>query len=244
MRKLLTFLLSFTALTAAAAAADLPSQKGPAAPAPAAGYDWSGVYGGLQLGAAFGSTAFSLPATAYSNKWQNNGAFGGAHLGYNLQNGPFVFGVEGEFNVLSDRASFSDAVAFAPVVYSAGAHHDWFGSADARLGYAVKNYLFYAVGGYAFTNNAGAIRSNGTKLATINNSLNGFDIGAGVEYAFTSKWSGRVEYRYYAYAKNTNAYTSAATLYSEKLTDSALRVGLSYHWDAAEAAAAPVVTKP
>ena len=38
---------------------------------------------------------------------------------------------------------------------------------------------------------------------SISKTLSGFDIGAGVEYAFTPNWVGRVEYRYYDFGKAT-----------------------------------------
>ena len=72
--------------------------------------------------------------------------------------------------------------------------------------------------------------------------LSGFDIGAGVEYAFTPNWLGRIEYRYYDFG-NTNL--GSALYYDElpglRLSTSVntVRVGLAYLFSSP----APVVAK-
>jgi outer membrane immunogenic protein len=248
MKRIALSLLAFTALTGAAVAADLPSQKAPEAPPPIPAFVWTGFYGGVQAGGDFGQTAFSLPASGYQKNWGNSGVFGGGHFGYNYQIQQLVVGVQGEFDVQDDKGSGTDNTTFAPAVFTGASHHDWFASADARIGYAVKNYLVYAIGGYAFSDNTTSITANGSQVAGRTNSLNGYDIGGGVEYAFTPKWSGLLEYRYYQYAANTNAYAASTRLFTEKPSESTVRVGLSYHWGAAEptpvVAAAPPVVKP
>lgn len=235
MREFVLSLLAATAFAGAAQAGDLPSSKAPPAPPVIANYNWTGFYGGVQLGGAFGQTDFSLPASTYRKSFGDSGVFGGVHGGYNYQIQQIVVGAEAEFNALGDKGSFGDFTTFA-TPYSVNAHHDWIGSIDGRLGYAVKNYLIYAVGGYAFANANSAVLNNSVQVAGLSTSLNGYDVGGGVEYAFTRNWSGKFEYRYYQFDAITRPYTSAATLYAEKPYASTFRLGLAYHWGKEEPA--------
>src|SRR5712691_4248755 len=71
----------------AATAADLP--RGPApyyAPAPAAIYNWGGIYAGANAGYEWGKVT--------NNKTEPSGFEGGLQAGFNWQNGQFVFGAE------------------------------------------------------------------------------------------------------------------------------------------------------
>jgi outer membrane immunogenic protein len=230
MRKFVFALLAVPALAGVAHAGDLPSQKTPVAPPPVVvAYDWTGFYGGLQGGGAFGQTNFALPASGYTKSIGNSGVFGGVHAGYNYQVQSLVLGAEAEFSALGDKGDFGDNTTFA-APYRVIAHHDWIGSVDGKLGVAYKNYLIYATGGYAFAQIGSTVLSGVTQVGSISTSLNGYDIGGGVEYAFTRNWSGNLEYRYYEFDKFQGKYTSAATLFTEKLNYSTIRVGVTYHW--------------
>ncbi|MGB7975636.1 MAG: porin family protein, partial [Roseiarcus sp.] len=98
MRRLVTTALSLLALGSAAAAADLPPapQLPPLDAAPA----WTGFYAGLNVGGAFGSSrnAFSIAGfEPPSFDTSLEGAIGGAQAGYNWQTGPWVLGLEANF---------------------------------------------------------------------------------------------------------------------------------------------------
>src|SRR3954462_2562120 len=101
MTKLIASLAAFTALTAAASAADLPRRAAPPpvfTPVPV--FTWTGAYFGINAGYAFdassnntGST-FTVPggytvsgapaSTTFGNRSQD-GFTGGAQVGYNYQ---------------------------------------------------------------------------------------------------------------------------------------------------------------
>ena len=78
----------------------------------------------------------------------------------------------------------------------------------------------------------------GTATATAyknSKSLTGYDVGGGVEYAFTNNWTGRVEYRYYGFNSSTNSYTifgAPVAFRNGNLTDNTVRVGLAYKFGA------------
>ncbi len=233
MRKLTLSILAFTALTSAAFAGDLPSEKGPPAPPPEPAINWTGVYGGVQLGGAFGTTNLSIPATGYNGSWGNNGVIGGGHIGYNYQLNSIVAGIEGSFDLLSVQGSQTNNLYFAPNIFSASSYHNYLASIDGRLGYAYKTLLFYAVGGYAFLANNSALTVNNIQVGGVSNTVNGYDVGGGVEYAITNQWSARAEYRYYNFQSNTNNFatinkTFNNKVFTERVSTNVFRVGLSY----------------
>ncbi len=237
MRKLTLSILAFTALTGAAFAADLPSERAPLllpAPTPI----WTGVYAGVQLGGAFGNTNLSVPNPAFNESWGNNGVIGGAHIGYNYQLNNYelssvVVGVEGSFDLLSIQGSEANNVAFAPNFFNGSSYHNYLVSIDGRLGYAYKNLLFYGIGGYAFLSNNSALTLNGIQIGAVSNTVNGYDVGGGVEYAINDRWSAREEYRYYNFQSNTNNFATSNKIFNnhvftESVNSNVFRVGLSY----------------
>ncbi|HEV7440129.1 MAG TPA: porin family protein [Methylobacterium sp.] len=123
MKKLLTSFAAFTALTAAATAADLPRREAPPpifTPVPV--FTWSGFYAGFNAGYGFdasnngNATVVNLPAAsglfrnaantafvpgqvAFSNGSSNDGFVGGGQIGYNYQFTPgsgLVVGIEAD----------------------------------------------------------------------------------------------------------------------------------------------------
>ncbi|WP_294541352.1 outer membrane protein [uncultured Rhodoblastus sp.] len=232
MRKLNALLLAFTALTGAAFAADLPAQKSaPVAVEPA--INWTGVYAGLQLGGAFGNTDLTLPNNGYSESWGNNGVIGGGHIGYNYQVQSFVLGAEASFDLLSVKGSQTTNIAFAPNIFTGSSYHDYIISADGRLGYVYKNLLIYAVGGYAFAANNSALTLNSVQIGSVSNTINGYDVGGGVEYALNNQWSVRGEYRYYNFQNNTNHFSTSNktftnSVFTQSVNFNVFRAGVSY----------------
>jgi outer membrane immunogenic protein len=251
MRKILLSTVAFAALASQAFAADLPSRKeAPVYIAPAPIFTWTGFYVGVQLGGAFGNTNLNVPAFNYAKNLTNNGVFGGGMVGYNYQINNWVLGLQGEFNGAGGGSSTNTGYGVygnAIVGVTAKTTQPWIASIDGRLGYAVDKALFYAIGGVAFTQlDPSVTYTIGTLAATSyknNRSLTGYDVGGGVEYAFTNNWTGRVEYRYYGFNSSNNnngALFGTPYLYRNgNLTDNTVRVGLAYKFGAPE----PVVAK-
>ena len=98
-----------------------------------------------------GPTPLGFPrGTKY---WEPNkaGFTGGGQIGYNLQSGNFVYGVEADFNYVSNKASVTQATAilFVPSLTST-TKLDWMGTVRGRLGVALSPTLIYVTGGWAF----------------------------------------------------------------------------------------------
>ncbi|MCJ2032644.1 outer membrane protein, partial [Methylobacterium sp. J-068] len=123
MKKLLTSLAAFTALTAAASAADLPRRAAPPVFVPVPVFTWTGFYAGFNAGYGFdagngsngpalivanspiflGTAASPLGggrgAGAFGSRDSNEGFVGGGQIGYNYQFTPgsgVVVGVEAD----------------------------------------------------------------------------------------------------------------------------------------------------
>jgi len=227
MRHLVLSLLAFTALTGAARAADLA--PAPVAPSPpVATFNWTGPYGGVQIGGPFGQTSVKVPALSLSTTIDNGGVLGGGYGGYLFQYQNVVFGAEGEFNFISNKQSSSPAINNN--IYGVSVYSNYLISLDGRLGYAFKNILVYAIGGYAFINNGTTITTNGVQTYGNTQTFNGYDIGGGVEYAITPNWSARLEYRYYDFAKVDNHILNTTKIVSESPWASTVRIGATYRW--------------
>ncbi|GJE41073.1 hypothetical protein AEGHOMDF_0233 [Methylobacterium soli] len=122
VKKLLTSFAAFTALTAAATAADLPRRAAPPIFTPVPVFTWTGFYAGFNAGYGFDAsnngapTVVNLPAAsglfrnaantafvpgqvAFSNGSSNDGFVGGGQIGYNYQFTPgsgLVVGIEAD----------------------------------------------------------------------------------------------------------------------------------------------------
>jgi outer membrane immunogenic protein len=171
-------------------AADLPrpSYKAPVYVAP---FSWSGFYIGINGGYGWGHTDWNL-ATG-NQSFNTKGAFVGGTLGYNLQTGSFVWGLEADV-----QASWMDGLnmgaAGTPCAPPNGCEtkNTWFGTGRGRIGYAWDRFLPYITGGAAFGN----IKMTPNSLVAEDKTNLGWAVGAGVEWAFWSNWSAKVEYLY------------------------------------------------
>jgi outer membrane immunogenic protein len=191
-------------MAGAASAADLP--RGPApyySPSPAAGYNWAGAYAGLNLGYEWGKV---------SNSAGNpSGIMGGGQVGYNWQNGQFVFGGETDLQISSADDTF------APWKFS----NPWFGTLRGRIGYAMNNILVYGTGGLAYADLKGELSG----LTETKTEL-GWTLGLGMEVGLTPNWSAKVEYLYMDLGSRAFSVTGT----DNGLSANVLRLGVNYHF--------------
>ena len=206
MKKLLASLAAFTALTAAASAADLPRRAAPPpvfTPVPV--FTWSGAYFGINAGYAFDASsrnsgsAFGVPfpyatpgtVATFRNRSQD-GFSGGGQIGYNYQPIPgsgVVVGIEADAQYLAfgrnRNSAFITGGALAPGYYVTDPRGlsslDFFGTVRGRLGYAFDRTLVYGTGGFAYGSGS-ADRSFGG-YAGNNSFRTGYAVGGGIEYA-------------------------------------------------------------
>jgi opacity protein-like surface antigen len=183
-------------LTLPAHAAELPGKaQAYEAPLAAPPYNWSGFYAGGNFGGAWSN---NLPVIA-GVPWDPGATrfLGGIEAGYNLQAGPFLIGIEGDF----DGTAFSQPVV--PVttpsgIVGASASQNWIGTLGARFGLVSDRWLIFGKAGGGWAQDAVALNfPNGTKWNGSNTS-GGWLWGAGIEYGFKDHWTIKIEYDYLA----------------------------------------------
>ncbi len=251
IRKVLMGTVALAALSTTAFAADLPSRRAPPVyvpPIPV--FSWTGFYIGGQVGEAFGESRLArtggTAALTGNNYSRPNGIIGGAHMGYNFSTqglgfggagilgaGGLVIGIEGDI----------DGSDYRSTVGTASLRNQIQGSARGRLGLGVDRALFYVTGGAAFAQfqlgygPAGAVAAQTASATRV-----GWTVGGGVEYAVTTQWSLRGEYRYSDFGTFRNALVSTGgpVAVSRREIQQKALVGFSYKFDTP---VAPVVAR-
>jgi len=166
-------------------------------------YSWAGPYLGGNLGYEWGSVD--------NNPTKPSGFVGGVTAGYNFQNGPWVFGVEGDIEVTGADDTF------APWKFS----NPWFGTVRGRAGYSFNNVLFYGTAGLAF----GELSGQTFGLSESHTNV-GWTAGVGAEVGLAPNWSAKIEYLYVDLADSPFAITGASNGYRF----GTVRAGVNYHF--------------
>jgi outer membrane immunogenic protein len=195
---------------------------------PLAVYDWSGLYVGLQGGYLKGEASHSFSNGAPSDDSDPDGFIGGVHAGYNWQSGTFVYGVEGDFEGGDVKGSYDHPAGGSSVGTS---ELNWQGSVRARLGYAFDNALVYVTGGWAIADfDFGGGPSPLPASGGYSDTLNGWTVGVGGEWAFDRNWTARLEYRYtdFGQASGNLAPGFPGVEMPVDVRTHAVRIGFSY----------------
>jgi outer membrane immunogenic protein len=214
----------FAAMIAAPSfAADLPAPvyKAPAYRGPVyvgPGFSWTGLYAGINGGYGFGKSNWTDTTGATSGDFNIKGALIGGTLGYNLQTGFWVWGIEGDLDYSSIKGT--DATGCCTT------KNDWLGTVRGRVGYAAwGNWLPYITGGAAF----GDIKGSSITGSETHTKI-GWTAGAGVEYAFLGSWSAKLEYLYADLGKATCSTPTCVPNIDIKFKSNIVRVGLNYRF--------------
>lgn len=239
-----TLVLGATALAALVAgpamAADLPV-RGPVykSPPPMV-YNWTGFYGGVNVGYSWGrqTNDWTAPGFFAVSEGQNmNGVVGGVQWGYNWQIGNWVLGTESDFQGSAQRGSTTYCVtAGCGTTVSAEHRMPWFGTSRTRIGYLPsQNLLLYVTGGLAY----GQVRSDyslfaaglGVGQSDFKDIRAGYTVGGGIEGAFGGGWSAKLEYLWVDLGTATSTTSIGGVVvdtYSSRVTDNIVRIGLNY----------------
>jgi outer membrane immunogenic protein len=169
------------------------------------------------------------------------GGLVGGELGYNFQNGPWVYGIETDYSWANVEGS-SDACGPAPG-HACGTKLDSLGTVRARLGIAIdetsrpaplptkaaaiasRGTVIYITGGLAYGDVYGwdaLTPASGSKIYT------GWTVGGGVEQPLLRNWSAELEYLYVDLGKNQLFNVVPGVPETVSVTGNIVRVGLSY----------------
>jgi outer membrane immunogenic protein len=175
------------------------SYSPPPPPAPLI-YNWTGFYVGGHLGVG----------------WADGGSSGflaGGQVGFNYQISPqWVLGVEADIAGTSIKDSVNASFVFPGTIAttSATASLDWVSTLAGRFGYAFDRWLVYGeVGGawaHASANISSSIIIPGVGGigggGTIDQTVSGWVLGVGTEYALWDNWSAKFEYNMMDFGNN------------------------------------------
>jgi outer membrane immunogenic protein len=210
------FVISVCLLNMPAKALDMP-----VAPT----FNWSAWYVGVQGGYSFASADAFIPVQFASVAIDDmHGVFGGIYFGRNWKvDSLWVLGFEVDANI-SSASAFAD---MGNPILSADVHH--FGSVRGRIGAVKDRTLIYLTGGWAWADvEHGQVF--GGAFGVDRKFQFGWTAGAGLEYEFTSRVIGRIEYRYYNFGNR--AYNLSPTFISRtvELDINTVSLGVAYRW--------------
>ncbi len=216
---------------------DAPGAQPPAPPPPQP--TWQGAYLGATFGWSWttinaadndviitnkGSVPFAHPGT--------DGMIGGGVLGYNVQSGIFVYGIEGEFGGLETGASGSSIAQNPRRLISVTSSSGFYGDVVGRAGVVVgSSVLLYAKGGFAFATGNVHINDPHDGISQDSGTFTGWTFGGGVEFKLSHALSVKAEYQYFD-VDNSNfscCLPSTPGRLDDNITANTLKVGLNYY---------------
>jgi len=188
MKKLLLGGVAAAALSTAVGAVEPTPAYEPPPPAEATPYyDWTGNYARTNK-LAPASSPLLLQGTATPTP---DNPLWGTQVGVNYQNGPVVFGIEGE----TRRRGVDFIGANGLDLSNFRNEQGWIGTLRPRAGVAADNFLLYGTGGIAYST------GDDNRFIPSAQPRAGWTVGGGVEYAPAKQWSLGLEYLYADFGK-------------------------------------------
>jgi outer membrane immunogenic protein len=222
MKRFLLSCAGVVALTAAAAAADLPA-RAPVpyypvkAPMYAPPYSWTGFYLGVNGGYGWGRSDWDTVGP-----FDVSGGLVGGTAGYNYQFGQLVVGVEGDVDWSDIKGNTTSFCTFG-----CQTSNTWLSTVRGRLGFAADRFLPYVTGGAAF----GDIRASTPGFPGASQTNTGWTVGAGIEAALVGNLSAKVEYLYVDLGNfNCGVACGLGAADNVSLHENVLRGGINYRF--------------
>jgi outer membrane immunogenic protein len=246
-KQLLAGVALLAAIPVSAMAADLgrpapaPAPVYSKAPPPIMAFSWTGFYLGGNLGAAWENGNVTDSFTGLNFSGTSNATFaGGGQAGFNYQISSLVFGVEADFDWLSNNNNNTGVGVAIPGgggdLFTANLNDRWVTTLTGRLGFAWDRVLLYGKGGGAWVGNNGFTVTDTTKATSLaigsSSNRTGWTAGGGLEWAFANNWTARVEYDYIKLSNTAFTVPAGAPIAGDVFTVnrniSLVTVGLNY----------------
>jgi outer membrane immunogenic protein len=188
-------------------------------------YNWNGFYVGGHVGVGGASDG-------------GGGFLGGGQTGFNYQVDPrWVVGIEADIagTTIKDSVSatfvFPSAPGFPSTLATTGANVslDWASTLAARFGYVFDRWLVYGKMGGAWAHASANISSSVIVPGvggvggggSIDQTVSGWVLGFGAEYALRDNWTAKVEYNMMDFGDNNPFSDSKFHV---------LKAGINYHF--------------
>jgi outer membrane immunogenic protein len=209
VKKFLLAATAFTTIGGSALAADLAVRRAAPvyAPVPVPIFTWTGCYVGGNGGGLWARSDWDNTVFGSNDSGTASGGVGGVQGGCNYQVGPWVFGIQGDYdwtNASRDENSTLLTNTFGQPI-TEHVKIDSLASVTGRVGYAWDRFLLYGKGGGAWVKGSHSFLVGGLSVASDSSSRSGWTVGGGGEYAFTNWLTGFVEYDYYRFTDNNPA---------------------------------------
>jgi outer membrane immunogenic protein len=210
--------------------ADLPPYgKAPAVGSPL--YDWSGFYAGVFGGGGFGNHNVNNGTpngfAPFLFNYDSTGALAGGEIGYNVQSGSYLVGVEATgfwSGIKGTDASQLPAQIDADNLREVG-------TLVARGGITVDRLMLFFTGGWAY----GDIQHTSTNPGNVPAvdqfavTRSGLTAGGGIAFAMTNNLIGKIEYRYFDFGVlSRGGPLNGLAPYTVNSTYSILTLGLDF----------------
>jgi opacity protein-like surface antigen len=174
--------------------------------------NWSGPSIGIVGGGGFGNssqtdqgyscaqlgncpTVPTLPTLPADGSYNVNGGAIGGSIGYDWQNGPWVYGLAADYSWADVIGSSGTCGAISGFPHACGTRLESFGTVRGRVGYVMGSgyWLPYITGGLAVGNVKAWDSLTG---ASGSDFRAGWTVGGGVEFALAPRWTLGLEYLY------------------------------------------------
>ena len=156
---------------------------------------------------------------------------GGVQVGYNVQAGHLLLGVEGDV----DWAAFNHPTLPVPTLGSVSQH--WMGTVAGRFGLVNDRWLVFGKLGGGWVQSNATVNVPGASWNGSNTNT-GWLLGGGIEYGFKPHWTVKLEYDYLALSNWTSATVPAVSLSRDLQM---IKFGVNYKFESGVTAAAEPV---
>ena len=197
---------------------------------------WQGFYIGGHVGGlwstveAADNVVFVTPDVIVQSNQSTDisGLFGGGQLGFNLQSGSFVYGVEADIGGMDNGSRHTFLVPATSSLVTVNSDAGWYGDVTLRGGIAYGDALFYAKGGLALFTGGVTVTDWANAISQNSGTFTGWTIGAGLEYMIGPNWSLKAEYLYFDLGNNTCCFSSSSR-FDDSISMHTVKVGLNFH---------------